>query len=196
MVERNPAIDRFLEGAEKWREAMEELRRIALDCGLGEEQKWGKPCYTFDGANVAITQPFKERCAFMFFKGSLLKDPDGLLERPGPNSRAARRMMFSEAGEVVETEGRLRAFIADAIEIEKAGLKVKERKEPESLPEELEKMFEEVPGLENAFGALTPGRQRAYIFHFSGAKQSKTRRSRIEKCVPGILDGKWLRDRG
>lgn len=143
---------------------------------------------------MAIIQGFKEQCAFMFFKGALLKDPEALLERPGANSRVARRMVFSSVGEVVEMEDRLRAFIADAIEIEKAGLKVEAKKGPEPLPDELEDMFGDVPGLKKAFEALTPGRQRAYILHFSGAKQSKTRRSRIEKCVPRILAGKGLRD--
>lgn len=194
MKEKNPKIDRFLERAKQWREEMEKLRWIALDCGLGEELKWGKPCYTFKQGNVAIIQGFKEQCAFMFFKGALLQDAEGLLERPGANSHVARRMVFSSVGDVVEMEGRLRAFIADAIEIEKAGLEVEVKRSPEPLPDELEEMFGDVPGLKKTFGALTPGRQRAYILHFSGAKQSKTRRSRIEKCVPRILDGRGLRD--
>lgn len=192
--EMNPKVDAFLESAEKWREEMETLRGIALDCGLSEELKWGQPCYTFGQSNVAVLQAFKQQCALMFFKGALLKDPDGLLERPGRNSHVARRMVFSSNREVVEMEGRLRAFIADAIEIEKAGLKVAVQRGPEPVPAELEEMFGEVSGLKKAFGALTPGRQRAYILHFSGAKQSKTRRSRIEKCVPRILDGRGLRD--
>jgi uncharacterized protein YdeI (YjbR/CyaY-like superfamily) len=190
----NPKVDTFLENAGKWREEMEKLRSIALDCGLGEELKWRKPCYTFGQGNVAIIQPFKEKCAFMFFKGALLEDADGLLERPGENSHAARRMMFSSVGEVIEMEDRLRAFIADAIEVEKAGLQVEAKKSPEPLPEELDAMFAEVSGLKKAFEALTPGRQRAYVLQFSGAKQSKTRRSRIERCVPRILAGKGLRD--
>ena len=173
---------------------MEKLRGIALDCGLREELKWGKPCYTFEQNNVAILQPFKDRCALMFFKGALLKDPAGLLERPGANSHVARRMVFSNVGDVVEMEGRIRAFIADAIEIERAGLKVEVKAGPEPRPDELEEMFGEVPGLKKAFDALTRGRQRAYILHFSGAKQSGTRRTRIEKCVPRILDGRGLRD--
>jgi uncharacterized protein YdeI (YjbR/CyaY-like superfamily) len=183
-----------LESAKKWREEMEKLRWIARDCGLGEELKWGKPCYTFKRSNVAIIQGFKEQCAFMFFKGALLKDPEGLLERAGQNSHVARRMVFSSVAEVVEMEGRLRSFIAVAIEAEKAGLKVEVKKNPEPLPDELKAMFREVSGLKKAFGTLTPGRQRAYILHFSSAKQSKTRRSRIEKCVPRILDGRGLSD--
>ena len=167
---------------------------ISLTGGLSEELKWNKPCYTYNDNNVAIIQPFKERCALMFFKGALLKDPDGLLELPGENSNAARRMVFSSVGEVAEMEARLRDFVAQAIEIEKAGLKVEVQKKPEPLLEELEAKFKEIPELKKAFGALTPGRQRAYMLHFSGAKQSTTRRSRIEKCVPRILGGKGLND--
>lgn len=190
----NRKVDEFLAGTSRWRDEMEGLRLIALDCGLGEELKWGKPCYTFGGANVAIIQGFKSKCALMFFKGALLADPDGLLQRPGENSHVARRMEFASVDEVVEMEGRLRSFIAQAIEVEKAGLKVAVKQNPEPLPDELVEMFGEVSGLENAFRALTPGRQRAYILHFSGAKQSKTRRSRIEKCVPRIRDGRGLND--
>jgi uncharacterized protein YdeI (YjbR/CyaY-like superfamily) len=190
----NPKIDAFLDEADKWRDEMTILRSIMLDFGLDEELKWGLPCYTLEGSNVAIIQNFKAQCALMFFKGALLKDPDGMLEKPGPNSRAARRMMFSSLGEVAKMENRLRAFVAEAIAVERAGLKVHSKKGFEPIPDELEESFGEVPGLKKAFEALTPGRQRAYILHFSGAKQSKTRRSRIEKCVPKILDGKGLRD--
>ena len=194
MSERNRKVDAFLENAEQWREEMERLREIALDCGLGEELKWRLPCYTYERSNVAIIQNFKEQCALMFFKGSLLTDPDGLLEKPGENSRVGRRMVFSSVDEVVEMEDRLRDFIAQAIEIEKEGLEVETAKKPEPPPPELEDMFEETPGLQEAFEALTPGRQRGYILHFSGAKQSKTRRSRIEKYVPKILEGKGRHD--
>lgn len=190
----NAKVEAFLKDAKKWREEMKALRSIALDCGLSEELKWNKPCYSFRKGNVAIIQPFKDRCAFMFFKGALLSDPDGLLERPGRNSHAARRMMFSNAEEVVRMGPRLREFIAGAIEVEKAGLRVPERKEPAPIPEELVAMYEKVPGLEEAFGALTPGRQRGYLLHFSSAKQARTRTSRIEKCVPQILEGKGLHD--
>ncbi len=192
MPEENPRVDAYLESSDKWREEMERLRRIALDSGLGEELKWGQPCYTLGRRNVLILQGFAEQCALMFFKGALLKDPDGLLERPGANSHVARRMVFSGIEEVKEMEGPIRAFIAEAIEIERAGLKVEVRG-PEALPEELEEIFGEVPGLKGAFEALTPGRQRSYVLHFSGAKRSRTRRSRIEKCVQRILDGKGLR---
>lgn len=190
----NTKVDAFLKNAKQWREEMQALRSVALDCGLSEELKWGKPCYSFKSGNVAIIQPFKDRCAFMFFKGALLNDPDGLLERPGPNSHAARRMMFSAVDEIDRMEPRLRALIAEAIEVETAGLQVPERKDPAPIPDELVEMYEEVSGLEEAFGALTPGRQRGYILHFTSAKQAKTRRSRIEKCVPRILEGKGLHD--
>lgn len=190
----NAKVDAYLKDAKKWREEMAALRRIALECGLSEELKWGKPCYSFKKGNVAIIQPFKDRCAFMFFKGALLNDPDGLLERPGANSHAARRMVFSAAEEVVRMGPRLRAFIAEAIEVENAGLKVPEREDPAPIPDELVEMYERVAGLQEAFGALTPGRQRGYILHFTGAKQARTRTSRIEKCLPRILRGKGLND--
>jgi uncharacterized protein YdeI (YjbR/CyaY-like superfamily) len=190
----NAKVDAFLRGAEKWRDEMEALRSVALDCGLSEELKWGKPCYSFKKGNVAIIQPFKDRCALMFFKGALLNDPDGVLEKPGQDSHAARRMMFSTVEEVVRMGPRLRVFIAEAIEVESAGLKVPGRKESAPIPDELVEMYGKVSGLEEAFGALTPGRQRAYILHFTNAKQAKTRTSRIEKCVQRILEGKGLND--
>ncbi len=187
-------VGAYLANAGQWREEMRMLRRIALDCGLDEELKWGKPCYTLGKHNVVILQGFKDRCAIMFFKGALLKDPKGLLEKPGANSHVARRMVFSSLSDVVEREGRLRAFIKEAIRIEKAGLKVEAKAGVEPLPDELKEAFREVPGLKKAFGRLTPGRQRGYILHFADAKQSRTRRSRIQKCVPRILDGVGLRD--
>lgn len=190
----NANIDAFLKDAQKWREEMEALRSIALDCGLSEELKWAKPCFSFRMHNVAIIQPFRDRCAFMFFKGALLNDPDGLLERPGPNSHAARRMMFSTAEEVVRMEPRLRTLIAEAVEVENAGLKVPEKTDVAPIPDELVKMYEKVSGLQEAFRALTPGRQSGYILHFTNAKQAKTRMSRIEECVPRILEGRGLSD--
>ncbi|MBW3582055.1 MAG: YdeI/OmpD-associated family protein [Euryarchaeota archaeon] len=189
-----PKVDAFLKRATSWRDEMARLRSIALDSGLSEELKWGKPCYTVEEGNVAIIQPFKEHCAFLFFKGALLTDPDSLLERPGPNSHAARRMMFSSLEEVVEGEPRLRAFIAQAIEVEKAGMTVEGTKRSEPVPDELVEMFRHVSGLKKAFEKLTPGRQRAYILHFSSAKQAKTRTARIEKNVPRILEGKGMND--
>lgn len=190
----NPDVDRFLSNAAQWRQEMETLRRIALECGLEEDLKWGLPCYVHDGANVAIIQPFKETCGFMFFKGILLNDPDGMLHPPGVHSHAARRMDFKDAGQVTAMEGELRGFIAQAVEAEKRGVQVPPPDNRESAPAELEAAFENVPGLEEAFFDLTPGRQRGYIIHFSSAKQSSTRHSRIEKCIPKILDGKGLRD--
>lgn len=190
----NPKVDTFLERATRWREEMDALRAIALDCGLDEELKWGKPCYMFQNGNVAIIQPFKEQCGFMFFKGALLKDPDGLLEAPGQHSQAARRLMFSSVEDVRQHKSKLRAFIAEAIKLETAGAKVPVKKAREPLPAELEELFGHVAGLKAAFDGLTPGRQRAYIIHFSRAKQSKARRSRIEKWVPKILDGKGMND--
>ncbi len=187
-------IEKYLTGQTEWREAMERLRSIALDCGLVEELRWGKPCYQFNGANVAIIQGFKDKCAFMFFKGGLLKDPDELLKRPGKNSHVGRRLEFSTVDEVVQVEDCVRSFISEAIAAEEAGLEVEVPPNPEPPPEELIEIFGEIAGLKEAFEALTPGRRRAYILHFSGAKQSKTRRSRIEKCVPKIMDGKGLRD--
>ena len=194
MSETNPEVDAFLANAGKWRDEMAMLRRIALESGLEEDLKWNLPCYTYDGSNVAIIQNFKEQCALMFFKGALLKDPDGLLEKPGKNSRVGRRMVFTGVDEIDDMEVALQGFIAQGIEIEKNGRTVEVKKKREPIPDELEKMFDEHSGLREAFESLTPGRQRGYILHFSSAKQSKTRRSRIERCVPKILDGKGLRD--
>lgn len=191
----NPKVDGFLKKAPKWQEEMAELRRIALACGLTEELKWGKPCYSFEGGNVAIIQGFKESCAFMFFKGALLKDTKGLLERPGENSQAARRLLFTGVAEITKNEAKLKAWIKEAIAAEKAGLEVEFKKSPEPIPAELQGQFDKKPGLMSAFEALTPGRQRAYILHFSSAKQSATKTSRIEKCIPQILEGKGLNDR-
>lgn len=190
----NAKVDAFLRDAKKWREEMTALRAIALDCGLDEELKWGKPCYTANQANVAIVQPFQKQCAFMFFKGALLSDPEGLLESPGPNSQAARRMMFSSVDQVARMEPQLRALIVEAMKVENEGLKVPGRKSPEPIPDELSELFQRVSGLKAAFEALTPGRQRAYILHFTSAKHAKTRISRIEKCAPRILEGKGMND--
>ena len=190
----DPRVDRFIERQTTWRSETEMLRSIALSAGLSEEMKWGKPCYSFEGKNIAITQGFKDQCAFMFFKGALLKDPDGLMEPPGPNSHAARRVMFSGAKDIAALEGDVRNFILQAVEAEKAGLTVVTKREPEPLAKELTLVFGEVPGLEEAFFGLTPGRQRAYNLHFTSAKQSATRRARIERAVPQILKGQGLRD--
>lgn len=188
------SVDTYLAKAVTWRDEMSRLRSIALDCGLSESLKWGKPCYGIAAGSVAIIQPFKTRCGFMFFKGALLDDPDGLMEAPGPNARAARRMMFDSVDAVERMAPHLSNFIAQAVRVEKAGLRVERSRAPEPYPAELVVMFGEVPELKKAFETLTSGRQRGYLLHFSGAKQSKTRTSRIEKHVPRILEGKGMHD--
>ena len=191
----NPKVDAFLRRATKWREAMEELRTIALECQLTEGLKWGKPCYTFQGSNVVIIQGFKEYCALMFFKGALLKDAKRILIQQTENVQAARQIRFTNAREITEIEPILKAYIHEAVEVEKAGLKVKLKKTSEfRIPEEFQEKLDEIPALKTAFDALTPGRQRGYLFYFSQPKQAKTRESRIEKCIQQILDGKGLDD--
>jgi uncharacterized protein YdeI (YjbR/CyaY-like superfamily) len=188
----NPKVDGYLRRAKKWREEMEKLRRISLDCGLTEDLKWGKPCYTFQNSNIVIIQGFKEFCALLFCKGALLKDPKGILKKFG--WQAARRIPFTNVREIVEMEPVLKAYINEAIEAEKAGLEVIYKKKPEPVPKELQNKLDEIPALKTAFNALTPGRQRGYLLYFSAAKQSKTRESRVEKCTPQILKGKGLND--
>ena len=188
----NPKVDRYLRKAKKWQEEFKKLRMIILDCGLTEEFKWGKPCYTFQKSNIVIIQGFKEFCALLFCKGALLNDPKCILKQFG--WQAARRIPYTNVREIVEMEPILKAYIHEAIEAEKAGLKVNYKKNPEPIPEELQKKFDEIPALKTAFAALTPGRQRGYILYFSGAKQSKTRESRVEKCMQQILKGKGLND--
>ena len=190
----NPKVDVYLRKARKWQEEMEKLRMIILDCQLTEELKWGKPCYTFQKSNIIIIIGLKEYCALMFCKGVLLNDANGILIKPGENTQAARQIRFTNVREIVEMEPILKAYICEAIEAEKAGLKVNFKKNPEPIPEELQNKLDEIPALKAAFDALTPGRQRAYILYFSGAKQSKTRESRVEKCMPQILNGKGLND--
>ena len=190
----NPDVDAYLSKAKKWQEESKALRTIALGCGLTEELKWGKPCYTFQESNLLIIQGFKNYCALMFCKGALLEDPDGILKKPGENTQAARQARFVNVQEITEMEPVLKSYIYEAIEVEKAGLKVDFKKSPEPVPEELENKFNETPDLKAAFDALTPGRQRAYILYFSAPKQSKTRDSRIDKCIQQILSGKGLND--
>ncbi len=196
MTTTNPKVDAYVSRARKWQDETKKLRAILLDCGLGEELKWGKPCYTFEDSNLAIIQGFKDHCSLMFFKGSLLEDTDGVLVRPGENSQAQMRVQFTSVRQIDEMEPVLRALVDQAKAVEQAGMKVDfgERREPE-LPEELTARLDGDPDLAAAFQALTPGRQRAYILHFSGAKQSKTRAVRIERCVERILAGKGLNDR-
>ena len=190
----NPKVDGYLRKVKKWQEEMDKLRRIILDYQLTEELKWGKPCYSFQKSNLVIIQGFKEFCALLFCKGALLNDANGILKKPGENTQAARRIPFTNVREIVEMQPILKTCIHEAIEVEKAGLKVNFKKNPEPIPEEFQNKLAEIPALKTAFDALTPGRQRAYILYFSGAKQSKTRESRIEKCMRQILNGKGLND--
>lgn len=190
----NPKVDEYLKKTKKWQVEMEKLRMVILGYPVTEELKWGKPCYTFQESNVLIIQGFKEYLALMFCKGALLKDAKGLLVKPGENTQAGRQLRFTNIQEITAMEPVLKAYIAEALEAEKAGLTVEFKKTPEPIPEELKKKLDESPKLKAAFQALTPGRQRAYILHFAAAKQSKTRESRIEKCMPQILEGKGLND--
>jgi uncharacterized protein YdeI (YjbR/CyaY-like superfamily) len=195
MNKTNPHVDGFLKNAKKWREEFALLRAIVLDCGLTEELKWGKPCYTFQDNNVVLIHGFKAYCAMLFIKGALLKDPKDILVQQTANVQAARQIRFTHIGEIVEMKTFLKDYIQAAIELEKAGLKVDFKKSSEFIiPEEFQNKLDAMPALKAAFDALTPGRQRAYILHFSAAKQSKTRVSRIEKWMPQILDGKGLDD--
>ncbi|MED4216495.1 YdeI/OmpD-associated family protein [Priestia megaterium] len=191
----NPKVDEFLTKAKKWKEEYETLRKIVLDCELTEDYKWMNPCYTFEKKNIVLIHGFKEYCALLFPKGSLLQDSHDILIQQTENVQGARQIRFTNVQEIAEKEAVLKAYIYEAIEVEKAGLKVKAKK-PEELiiPEELQHKFDEIPALKDAFTTLTPGRQRAYILYFSAAKQSKTRESRVKKCIPNILNGKGLND--
>jgi uncharacterized protein YdeI (YjbR/CyaY-like superfamily) len=192
---KNPKVDAVLSKTEQWQKEFKKLRSIILDCGLTEELKWGQPCYTFEKKNVVLIHGFKEYCALLFFKGALLKDPNGILIQQTENVQAARQIRFTNLREIVELEPVLKTYIHQAVEVEAAGLKVKLKKTSDfTIPEEFITRLEEVPGLQDAFDALTPGRQRAYIFYFSQPKQSKTREARIEKYIPKILKGKGLND--
>lgn len=191
---RNPKVDAYLSKVEKWPEETGKLRTIILECGLAEELKWGKPCYTFQESNVVLIQGFKEYCALLFFKGVLLKDPDGILVKTGENTHVGRQIRFTNGREIVKLKTALKSYIHQAVEVEKAGLKVEPEKTPKPIPEELQAKLKQLPALKKAFEALTPGRQRGYIFYFSAPKQSKTRESRIEKCMKQILNGKGLND--
>ena len=195
MNKMNPKVDGLLKKAKKWQEEFEKLREIVLDCPLTEELKWGQPCYTFQKRNIVLIHGFKEYCALLFFKGALLKDPNGILIQQTENVQAARQIRFTNVREIVEMEPILKAYIHEAIEVEKAGLKVNLKKTSDfKIPEEFQKKLDEIPALKTAFAALTPGRQRAYLFYFSAAKQSKTREARVEKFMPQILKGKGLDD--
>lgn len=191
----NPKVDEFLGKAKKWQEEYSALRNIVLACELTEEFKWMHPCYTLEKKNIVLIHGFKDYCALLFHKGALLKDANGVLIQQTENVQAARQIRFTNVQEIVGMETIIKDYILEAIEVEKAGLEVpmKEHKEY-IIPEELHHKFNEMPTLKTAFEKLTPGRQRAYILHFSQPKQSKTRVSRIEKYTQHILDGKGLND--
>lgn len=191
----NPKVDFYFVKNEKWQKEIELLREIVLSCGLQEELKWGCPCYTYQNNNIVLIHVFKEYCAFLFFKGALLKDSKGILVQQTANVQAARQIRFTKASEIVQLKATLKAYIFEATEVEKAGLKVELKKTTEfTMVEEFQKKLKANTTLKKAFEALTPGRQRAYLLHFSAAKQSHTRESRIEKCIPQILKGKGLND--
>jgi len=195
MNKMTPMVDGYIRKSKQWQEELRKLRTIILDCPLTEEVKWRHPCYTFQQKNVVIIGRFKECCVLTFVKGALLKDANGILVKPGENTQAARMIRFTDVRQIAEIEPILKAYIHEAIEVEKAGLKVKFKKITEfKIPEELQNKFNKIPALKTAFAALTPGRQRAYLLYFSAAKQSKTRESRVEKCMRQILDGKGIDD--
>ncbi len=194
-MQTNPKVDFYFNKATAWQEEIEKLRSIALDSGLNEELKWGVPCYSYKGSNIVLIHVFKEYYALLFFKGALLKDPKGILIQQTQNVQAARQIRFTNAKEIVKLEKTLKAYIQEAIEVEKAGLKVPLKKPSEfTMAEEFKKQLDKSTALNSAFYKLTPGRQRAYLLYFSQAKQSKTREARVEKCIPQILTGKGLDD--
>ena len=191
----NPKVDFYFSKSEKWQKEIEKLRTIVLDCQLNEELKWGVPCYTFQKSNIVLIHEFKEYCALLFFKGALLNDANGILIQQTENVQSARQVRFTNLQEIIDLEPVLKAYIYEAIEVEKAGLKVELKKTKEfNVPEEFETKLNTDTDLKTAFYALTPGRQRGYLLHFSAPKQSKTRESRIEKSIPQILNGKGLDD--
>jgi uncharacterized protein YdeI (YjbR/CyaY-like superfamily) len=191
----NPKVDFYFNKAKKWQQEQKQLRMIILDCGLTEELKWGVPCYTFLGDNIVLIHAFKEYCAVLFFKGALLNDANGILVQQTENVQAARQIRFTNVREIVDMKVTLKVYIYEAIEVEKAGLKVNFKKTAEfTIREEFQDKLDKMPELKTAFGALTPGRQKAYLLHFAAPKQSKTREARVEKCMQQILNGKGLND--
>lgn len=194
MANKNPKVNSFLTKSKQWYEEFELLRTIVLGFELAEDLKWGNPCYSLDGGNVVLIHGFKEYCALLFFKGALLKDPQGILTQPG-ETQAGRQIRFTNLKDINKRKTALKAYIREAIEVEAAGLKVELKKTADfAMPEEFQRKLQALPALKAAFAALTPGRQRGYLRHFSSAKQSQTRESRIEKCMPQILEGKGLDD--
>ncbi len=193
----NAKVDFFFDKASKWQEAYAQLRRIVLDCELTEELKWGCPCYTFQERNIVLIHGFKEYCALLLMKGALLQDDSGILVQQTENVQAARQIRFPNVQEILAQEALVKTYLYEAIEVEKAGLKVPLKKTKEySIPKEFQQKLDNDPDLKTAFEALTPGRQRAYILHFSAPKQAKTRTARVEKSIPNILDAKGLNDKG
>jgi uncharacterized protein YdeI (YjbR/CyaY-like superfamily) len=191
----NPKVDFYFNNPSKWQEEIRKLRKIVLDCGLTEELKWGCPCYTFEKTNIVLIHVFKDYCALLFFKGALLNDTNNILIQQTKNVQAARQIRFTNAREIVKMKAALKAYIYEAIEVEKAGLKVKLKKTTDfTIPEELQQKLDKSAALKSAFFTLTPGRQRAYIYYFSQPKLSTTRESRVEKKMPQILKGKGLDD--
>ncbi|MGA2651259.1 MAG: DUF1801 domain-containing protein [Terracidiphilus sp.] len=191
----NPKVDAFIADAKKWQHELVKLREILLDSELTEEFKWSQPCYTLQGKNVIVISGMKETCAFAFFKGVLLKDAYGVLTAPGKHSQSTRWIKFTSVREIAEMKAVLKAYIREAIEVEKSGVKLKLKKTSDlNVPEELQVMLDEFPNFKAAFDSLTPGRQRAYIYHFSAPKQAKTREARVQKLMPHILEGKGLLD--
>ena len=209
MTELNPKVDLFLKDGcgrcalhatpqckvNPWRDELKLLRKLMLGCKLTEELKWGFPCYTIDGHNVVLLAAWKDNCSISFFKGSLMKDPQQLLTKPGENTQAARLLRFQSVDEIKKLTPLIKEYVQEAVELEKSGAKVDFKAKSElELPEELEQKFAELPSFRDAFHALTPGRQRGYVLHFTGAKQSQTRTARIEKCLPMIFEGRGLHD--
>lgn len=193
--EPNPKVDFYFDKAKKWQEEINKLRLIVLDCGLSEELKWGCPCYVLEKSNIVLIHTFKEYCALLFFKGALMDNKDGLLIQQTENVQSARQIRFTNLLEIFEKETVIKNYIAKAIEVEKAGLKVELKKHNDyTIPDEFRHKLDQIPELKIAFETLTPGRQRAYLLHFSTPKQSKTRAARVEKSMPAILNGKGLND--
>jgi len=191
----NPKVDWYFTKARQWREEIEKLRVIALDCKLTEELKWGCPCYTFDGKNIVLIHVFKDYCAYLFFKGALMKDPQKILIQQTKNVQVPRQIRFTSAAQIVKMAPTLKAYIKEAIAVEKSGVNPELKKTTEfEMPDEFAAVLKKNPLLKKAFGALTPGRQRGYLLYFSSAKQAKTREARIEKSVPLILKGKGIDD--
>jgi uncharacterized protein YdeI (YjbR/CyaY-like superfamily) len=196
MSKMNPKVDFFFNKTSKWEEAYEELRTIVLACGLTEELKWGVPCYTHNKNNIVLIHGFKDYCALLFMQGALLKDPKKILVQQTKNVQSARQIRFTNVKEIVKNKTTIKAYIKEAIELDKAGIKVKLKKTSEyKVPEEFQNVLDDMPELKKAFKALTPGRQRGYLLYFSQAKQAKTREARIEKYLDKILGGKGLDDK-